>query len=111
MKLIKLILFFVIIFSLFTFPSCKDEKDNEEKHALVIVNHSYNKGSLQVTIENKNDEKVTVELMGSYKPSAMDTKLNYIQEKVKVEALEVVRKEFSLSGEMPTNMSLTYKVY
>lgn len=121
----KISILIISIFSIISFLSCNEEKDDEFKRMNVVVNHSYNPQTktFTVSIENKNKENVTINLGLEYYISALkpgeETEFNlpygfkakYVYDEIKMEAQKVTKKEYPLYGYMPHSFKLNYKVH
>lgn len=115
MKTFRFLLLFPVLLSAMFFAACNEEKNDEEKYKKVLVNHSYNNKTLDVEITNTNSENVTVELFIKYNAGTMSDNAGmqpqYISDKIKMDAGEIVLRDYQLNGDMPHGLELTYKVY
>lgn len=107
----KLLLFNLMLLSSFLFIACDDEKEDEEKRENVTVNYTYNDRNLTVLITNNNEEEVKIEIYVRYNSGMPETSIEYIHDKVSIEAYGRLQKDYSLIGELPNALELTYKVY
>lgn len=117
MKRPVLLLISVIMFSSAMFlSSCDDEKEDKEKHDNVVVSHNYRvEGhTLKVSLHNKNDEGVTVELFVRYNRGTMSggasPQLGEVHDKFKMDAGEKKTKDYQMVGDMPSGVVVQYLV-
>lgn len=117
MKSPVLLLISTILFSSVLFlSSCDDDKEDKEKHDNVVVNHNYKvEGhTLTVSLHNKNDEAVTVELFVRYNRGTMSggttPQFGEVHDKFKMDAGEKKSKDYQLIGDMPSGVVVQYVV-
>lgn len=117
MKRPILLLISAILFSAATmFSSCDDEKEDKEKHDNVLVDHKYNveNRTLKVSLHNRNDEAVTVELFIRYNRGMMSPaasqELGEVYDKIKMSAGDKKSKDYTLIGNMPSGIIVQYHV-
>ena len=117
MKRPVLLLISAVLFSVaMLFSSCDDEKEDKEKHDNVVVSHDYRvEGhTLKVSLHNKNDEAVTVDLFVRYNRGNMaggkPLEVEQITDKFKMNAGDKKSKDYKLSGDMPSGIIVQYLV-